>query len=213
MKKSIIIIVLLASISLLFTACAPGQYANPEDLRPKVALFDAPNGLQVNGLKKVLYATLNANDATQAFNVLSTNRTDYYETNGSIIGEQAEYYGAIATRRLASDLGVFVNAPILERKVFTKTSEQDIDNDGFADLKSDYRLVVTKLQLETFILDPVTEQRVVTYRSNIYESVRREKASRQLVDKEQDPDVWKMANIALREFSHLVADDISQYLN
>jgi len=134
MKKSIIICTLVFGLSLLLVACAPGQYSNPDDTRPKVVIFDAPNGSQVNGLKKVLHAVLNANDASQPFNVLPTNHSDYYETNGSIIGAQAEYYGAIATRRIGSDLGVFVHAPILQRQVFTEVKEEDKDKDGYLDV-------------------------------------------------------------------------------
>ncbi len=213
LKTCILAVSLIVSLSLILSACAPGQYSNSDDTRPKVAIFDAPNGSQVNGLKKVLYAVLNANDATQPFNVLSTNRTDYYETNGSITGAQAEYYGSVATRRIGSDLGVFVHAPVLERRVYTETKEEDKNNDGFLDVGAGKRLILTKLQLEVFILDPVTAERVATYSSHVYESRRIEKSSRQLVLTEQDPDVWKMANIALKEFSTQVAQDLVSLSN
>ncbi len=212
MKKSIIISVLVIALALVLSACTPGQLSNLEDDRPKVAIFDSPSDLQLGGLKKVLYSALSANDAALPYNVLSPVSTDYFETNGSINSAQAEYYGSIATRRTGSKLGVFLYAPVLERSIYTEKPKQR-DDDGFQDASKEKRLVVSKLRVEAFILDPVSEERLVTYTSHLYESQRLESLSHELVDIQQDPDIWKMANLALREFAPSVAQKLNTHFN
>lgn len=212
MKKSIVISVLVFCLSLVLSACTPGQLSNLEDNRPKVAIFDSPSDSQLRGLKKVLYSALSANDAELPYNVLSPISTDYFEANGSIRAAQSEYYGSVATRRLGGKLGVFLHAPVLERKVFNEVPKER-DDDGFQDASKEKRLVITRLQVEAFILNPITEERVITYTSHLYESQRLESLGNELVDIQQDTDIWKMANLALREFASSVAQDLNTHFN
>lgn len=187
MKPSVISIILV----FMLTGCIPQL----EDTGPSVALINAPAEGRVTGLADKLETLLEKGPLTYSFTPSS--RVRFGETHRDMSGSRAALQAAFIARTYGAEWAVMIGAPTYEREVLE-----------FTFLKVLKRKIVSQIQLEVKIVDPVTAEIMSTYSSELYTSIRVETLEGDLIEKSQDPDINDLIDRALVDIVPVVRQDL-----
>jgi hypothetical protein len=198
--KSFIIIVMkkfllfpLLIIFLLLGGCVPQL----EDSGPSVALINAPAEGRITGLADKLEARL-LNDGALGYAFTSSSKIRFAETHRDMGGGRAPLQAAFIARTYGAELALMIGSPSYKREVFE-----------FTLFKTPKRKIITQVQLEVVIIDPVTAEPRSTYSSQLYTAVRVETIDGDLIEEQADPDLTSLIDKALDDIVPVVRQDLN----
>jgi hypothetical protein len=193
MKRVWFLIVLLV---LVLSACVPQTQG---DSGSSVAVVGAPADFRVEGLADKFQTELERNSAPNVYGFVSRSRVAFQETHRDMAGSRAALQAAFTARAFGAEYAVMIAAPVFEREV-----------DEFRVFDTLKREIVTRVQLEAVIIDPVSAEPISTYTSGVYQGFRVESVpeDEELIEESKDPDLQTEIQRALNEITPGVATDL-----
>lgn len=179
--------VLLVIVAL--TACLP--QANTIN---QVAVLNAPADARITVAAVELEDQLRAR-FSPLYSLVPSSTMRFAETRNDFYGSRYKDSASLVARTFGAEMVVLVSAPVYDRTI-------EISRSG------DRRSVSLKMQLEISIFDPLTQDILASYRSDVYSAFRTESTVSELVSKEDDPDAGRIVKDAMRLLSQQVATDL-----
>jgi hypothetical protein len=178
---------------LLLSGCIPQL----EDSGPSVALINAPAEGRITGLADKLEARL-LSDSPVSYDFTASSKVRFAETHRDMGGSRAALQAAFIARTYGAELAVMIGAPAYQREVIE-----------FTFFQTPKRKIITQVQLEVVIIDPVSAEPRSTYSSQLYTAVRVETIEGELIEKELDPDINSLIDKALVDIVPVVGQDLN----
>jgi hypothetical protein len=183
----------LLMVFMLLAGCVP----QIEDAGPSVALINAPAEGRITGLADTLEARLLQNGAL-GYSFTASSKVRFGETHRDMGGSRAALQAAFIARAYGAELAVMIGAPSYERQVLE-----------FTFFKTPKRKIITQVQLEVIIIDPLTAEPRSTYVSQLYSAVRVETIDGEIIEKSRDPDIQQLIDKALIDIVPVVRQDLN----
>jgi hypothetical protein len=191
--KRLFLLVLMA----LLGACAPALMTE-RTYTNDAALINAPTEYQFPGLADQLEAALRAELAPDEVAFADSGRIRTLEGYRNLYGFQGINQGAMIAQTHGARYAVLASAPVFERTV------KEIRYLGIP-----YYEITSRLQLQAIIVDARNAERVQTYLTPTYKSVRLEPRLRPLPEGENDPDIRSHLASGLEFIARPLATDLS----
>ncbi len=128
----------------------------------------------------------------------ASSKVRFAETHRDMSGSRAALQAAFIARTYGAEFAVMIGAPTYEREVLEFTF--------FKTLK---RKIISQVQLEVIIIDPVTAEPLFSYASQLYSAVRVETIDGEIIEKSRDPDINDLIDRALADIVPVVGQDVN----